>query len=90
MLLLLAIIITNYTNITQYNSEKKVLDPNKHSWNRLGATLYFDSPVGTGFSYTKGNTKASDLNDERVNYLYFLCYSDFLRARNMQLLFCIF
>ena len=73
MLLLLAIIITNYTNITQYNSEKKVLDPNKHSWNRLGATLYFDSPVGTGFSYTKGNTKASDLNDERVSCLFSQC-----------------
>merc|ERR1719354_821441 len=49
-----------------YNSETKTLEPNKHSWNRLGATLYLDSPVGTGFSYTKGNTSASDLSDERT------------------------
>jgi len=43
------------------------LERNKHSWNRLGATLYLDSPVGTGFSYTKGNTKADDLSDERTS-----------------------
>merc|ERR1719354_305960 len=49
-----------------YNSVTKTLEPNKHSWNRLGATLYLDSPVGTGFSHTKGNTSASDLSDERT------------------------
>merc|ERR1719354_1427067 len=49
-----------------YNSVTKTLEPNKHSWNRLGATLYLDSPVGTGFSHTKGNTSASDLNDEKT------------------------
>ena len=75
--------MTYYTFIKQYNSEKKVLEPNKHRWNRLGATLYIDSPVGTGFSYTKGNTKASDLNDERVSYLYFECCNDVLRATYM-------
>jgi len=49
-----------------YDGEKKTLKRSNYSWNRLGATLYLDSPVGTGFSYTKGTTKADDLTDERT------------------------
>lgn len=45
------------------------LHPNPHSWSRTAHVLYIDSPAGTGFSYTPGESTYHTDDDRTIRDL---------------------
>lgn len=45
------------------------LNPNPHSWSKTAHVLYIDSPAGTGFSYTPGESSYHTNDDKTIDDL---------------------
>ncbi|RWR82482.1 serine carboxypeptidase-like protein 17 [Cinnamomum micranthum f. kanehirae] len=52
----------------EYNGSIPGLLLNPHSWTKIASIIFVDSPVRTGFSYSKGNKKSGDFKASKELY----------------------
>ncbi|RWR82485.1 putative Serine carboxypeptidase-like protein 7 [Cinnamomum micranthum f. kanehirae] len=52
----------------EYNGSIPGLLLNPHSWTKIANIIFVDSPVRTGFSYSKGNKKSGDFKASKELY----------------------
>uniref|UniRef100_A0AC35U516 Carboxypeptidase n=1 Tax=Rhabditophanes sp. KR3021 TaxID=114890 RepID=A0AC35U516_9BILA len=59
------------------NADGTTLYENVFAWNRYANVLYLESPIGTGFSYSKKNVFYSDANDDQTLSQNYKALTDF-------------
>ncbi|KIH45646.1 serine carboxypeptidase, partial [Ancylostoma duodenale] len=62
------------------NFDGKTLYENKYSWNAKANFLFFESPIGVGFSYDTNRDSYSTANDDQTASQNFYALKDFFET----------